>query len=247
MDDTPRPVTPVATQAIDPGLLQQVLVALAQLQVRNNERSESRSRDPKVPDVQTFNGNKNQYSVFLARLQNFFSLQPLTYDSDSKKIGYVISRLEGSAADWAVTLIENPAIGNNHKILNNWDVFLESFSKFSDPFVRRNATDALLSLTQGQNQSVLAYWTRFSDFLYRSDISPDSARPLFERGLKLELRERLVDKDLPEGLEGFVSAVVDLDNRLYRLRSDRRSANSSGSTGHAICIKWTAKTKFSSS
>ena len=65
MNEIPRPETPVATQAIDPGLLQQILVALAQLQVRNNERPEPRPRDPKVPDVQTFNGKKKSVlSIF---------------------------------------------------------------------------------------------------------------------------------------------------------------------------------------
>jgi hypothetical protein len=96
MEELPRSDTPIASQAIDPGLLQQVLVALAQLQVQNQLPTKRIPRDPKVPDVQTFNGRKNQYSLFLARLQNFFSLQPVTYDLDSKKIGYVISRLEGS-------------------------------------------------------------------------------------------------------------------------------------------------------
>ena len=223
MSDIPsRPLTPMATQAIDPGLLQQVLVALANLQLQANQRPVAPPRDPRVPDVQTSNGDKKQYSVFIARLQNYFSLQPNTYNTDSLKIGYLLTRLEGTAADWAVTLLENQDLGPNQEILNDWNIFLASFSRFSDPFARRNATDSLLSLTQGRNQSVLSYWTRFSEYLYRSDISPDSARPLFERGLKYEIRDRLVDKDLPEDLDGFVSAVVDLDNRLYRLKQDRR-------------------------
>ena len=50
--------------------------------------------------------------------------------------------------------------------------------KFSDPC---NATDSLLSLTLEKNQFELSYWTRFSEYLYRSDISPDSARLLFEK------------------------------------------------------------------
>ena len=224
----PRSNTPVGEQSVDPQLLQSMLVALTNLQMQIANQSGQTSRDPKVPDVQMFNGNKSQYSLFLARLQNFFSMQPSSYNSDSKRIGYVISRLEGPAADWAVTLLENQSVGNNLETLNDWNVFLNSFSKFSDPFSRRNATDLLLSLTQGKSQSVLNYWTKFSELLYRSDISPDSARPLFERGLKYEIRERLVDKDLSSDLDEFVMAVVDLDNRLYRLRQDRKFFNNSG-------------------
>ena len=182
MDELPfnRSGTPVSSQNIDPALIQQMLVALTNLQIQTQERFQSVPRDPKVPDVPTFNGNKQNYSVFLARLSNFFSLQPNSYNNDHKKIVYFISRLDGNAADWAVTILENPGYGENSLILNDWTQFLKVFSRFSDPFAKRNATDSLLVLTQGKTQSVLNYWTKFSELLYRSDISPDSARPLFE-------------------------------------------------------------------
>jgi hypothetical protein len=235
-----RPVTPAATQNVDPALLQQMLIALTNLQLQTqNNRSAPLPLDPKIPDVQTFNGNKNHYTVFVAKLQNFFALQPNTYSSDQKKIGYVISRLEGAAADWAVTILGNPDRGNNFDILNDWNTFIGSFRKFSDPFSARNATDALLSLRQGKSQSVLAYWTRFEDLLYRSDISPDSARPLFERGLKYEIQDRLVDKNLPNDLDGYVMAVIDLDNRIYRLRQDRKQMTnwtSRQSNSHSLVV-----------
>ena len=94
--------------------------------------------------------------------------------------------------------------------------------------MKRNATDALLSLVQGKNQSVLSYWTKFAEYLYRSDISPDSARPIFERGLNFEIRDRLVDKDLPDDLDSYVQCVVDLDNRLFRLKRDRQNTGGFG-------------------
>jgi hypothetical protein len=78
-----------------------------------------------------------------------------------------------------------------------------------------------LSLTQRNFESVLNYWTKFEELLYRSDISPDSGRPLFERGLKYEIRDRLVEKNLLDGLDAYVTAVLDLDNRLFRLKQDR--------------------------
>ena len=139
-----------------------------------------------------------------------------------KKIGYVFSRLGGTAADWATTVIRNPGVPGNVQIRTDWNMFMSAFSKFSDPFARRNATDALLSLSQGASQSVLSYWTKFSELLYKSDISVDSALPLFERGLRYEIRDRLVDKDLPGELDDYVKAVVDLDNRIYRLKHEKR-------------------------
>ena len=230
MEELPfhRPETPVSTQHIDPDLMQRMLIALTNLQLQGTGENRREPREPKVPDVQTFSGNKMEYSVFLARLNNFFSMQPKTYDEDSKKIGYVFSRLDGTAADWATTVIENSTLEKNILIRTNWNCFMEAFSKFSDPFARRNSTDALLSLTQGANQSVLSYWTKFSELLYKSDISVDSALPLFEKGLKYDIRDRLVDKDLPRDLDAYVMTVIDLDNRIYRLKQERRQRNGGG-------------------
>jgi hypothetical protein len=80
----------------------------------------------------------------------------------------IIKKLDISSHVWRIMVL----------ILNDWNVFLKVFSRFSDPFAKRNATDALLSLTQGKAQSVLNYWTKFSD--------PDSARPLFEKDLDMK-------------------------------------------------------------
>jgi hypothetical protein len=162
------------------------------------------TRDPKLPDVSLFDGNKVHYSAFVASIGNFFSAQPNTYRTDSQRISYVISRLTGTAMDWATCVIENPEIEANAAILADWNVFMHAFSKFSDPFAKKNATARLLSLVQGKSQSVLNYWTKFSELLYRSEISPDSARPLFERGLKYDLRDRMADKEYPEDLDQFV-------------------------------------------
>ena len=87
MEETHRPPSPVGNQTIDPGLLQQVLLALSNIQVQTSNRAGGVGRETKIPDVQTFNGNKKEYSVFLARIKNFFSIQPNSYNTDVKKIG----------------------------------------------------------------------------------------------------------------------------------------------------------------
>jgi hypothetical protein len=196
-----------------------MLIALTNIQVQNQLR-EPTPRIPKLPDVEPFDGSKSKYSVFMAKIQNFFNAQNSVYDNDAKKISYVITRLEGIAADWATTVIENRQQEGNFKILNDWESYSIAFLRFSDPFARQNATVKLLNLSQGPSQSVLSYWTKFSELLYRSEISADSARPLFERGLKKELRERMADRDYPTVLNSFVDAVISLDNRIYRIRNE---------------------------
>ena len=234
-DELPfRAGTPVSAQNVNPQLLQDMIVALTNLQLQLADRQLAPApRDPRVPDVPMCDGNIKKYSVFLSRLQNFFSLQPSTYNTDAKKIGYVICRLDGIAADWATTILGNVHLGNNSRLLSDWNFFLSVFARFSDPEAQQNATDSLLSLAQGKTQSVLGYWTKFSDLLYRSEFSPDSARPLFERGLRLDIRDRLADKVLPTDLDGFVQAAIELDNRLFRLRRDKRSGFGNADSGYS--------------
>jgi hypothetical protein len=51
--------------------------------------------------------------------------------------------LEGAPADWAVTFLENPDYECHVALMENWQLFLDSFSTFPDPFAKRNATDVL--------------------------------------------------------------------------------------------------------
>ena len=55
MEELPfnRPETPVSSQAFDPALLQQLLVALTNLQLQESLVERRGIREPKVPDVPT--------------------------------------------------------------------------------------------------------------------------------------------------------------------------------------------------
>ncbi len=223
-------MTSIQEQKLNPELMQDLLIALTNIQLQNQQRAQP-VRDPKIPDVEIYDGSKANYSNFLAKINNFFLAQPNTYDTGHKKVSYVISRLSGIAADWSTTVIENRMAPQNAEILSNWHAFQEAFKKFSDPFLKQNATAKLLACKQGHTQSVLAYWTKFSEYLYKSEIQPSSARPLFESGLKVDLRLRMADKEYPEDLDSFVSAVIALDNRLYRIRSETSRNRMESSTG----------------
>ena len=66
-----------------------------------NERDSSRqTRSPRLPDINKFSGERSKFSEFLVQLQNFFNGQPSVYDTDSKKISYIVNRLDGVAFKW---------------------------------------------------------------------------------------------------------------------------------------------------
>jgi len=69
-----------------------------------------------------FAGDRRYFKGFLAKTNLMFMLDPKRFDNDLIKVAYIISRLYGSAMNWAATLIEN-----NNPCLNNYQQFTSRF------------------------------------------------------------------------------------------------------------------------
>ena len=54
-----------------------------------------------------FAGDRRYFKGFLAKMELIFMIQPDRFIDDGTKILYIISRLFGSAMNWAASLIEN--------------------------------------------------------------------------------------------------------------------------------------------
>ena len=69
-----------------------------------------------------FAGDRRYFKGFLAKMNLVFMLNPERFSQDPMKVAYIISRLYGSAMNWAATLIEN-----NDPCLNNYEKFTARF------------------------------------------------------------------------------------------------------------------------
>ena len=69
-----------------------------------------------------FAGDRRYFKGFLAKMNLVFMLNPERFAQDPIKVAYIISRLYGSAMNWAATLIEN-----NDPCLNNYEAFTSRF------------------------------------------------------------------------------------------------------------------------
>ena len=179
-----------------------------------NERAgQSTPHSPRLPDINKFSGDRSKYSEFMVQLQNFFNGQLSVYDTDQKKISYIVNRLEGVAFKWIEPVVL-ASMTEYQPLLNSLTQFMAAFSlTFKDPHEQRKATSKLLDLRQGSG-SVLDYTTSFTTLLYRSSIDKQSAVPIFEKGLSSEIKARMADKEYSAEFDVFVSEVLALDNRL---------------------------------
>ena len=141
-DQTPsRPGTPVGeptfpstspqvlnnpTISLDANLVSSLLQTVSQqaIQFREmsshflNSNSISQAKGPKYPDVPLYDGKVKEFSNFLASVELFFINMP-SFSTDAQRVGYVLTRLTGTARDWATTLIQRRDVPQNALALSN--------------------------------------------------------------------------------------------------------------------------------
>ena len=232
----PRPGTPVkeptpntapTTLTIDVQLVNTLLQTVGQQseQLREvsaylvNSNASSIIKGPKYPDVPLYDGKVKDFSNFLASVELFFMNMP-SFATDTQRIGYVLTRLSGTARDWATTLIQRREIPENARALSDWNEFLRLFKRFDEPNSVSRNNAILLNLKQGERESVNSYYTRFCLAMNRSKYAenPEFARPIFFCGLKPSLRRVLAVETnnldlLP--FEEYVLRVIAMDQKLY--------------------------------
>lgn len=183
-------------------------------------------KEPKVADPEYFNGDRRKGKNFVAQLQNFFHLQHQRYPTDNIRIRYAISRLQDSAFNWALSILKDLDTDEGKEFWT-YQTFEEQFKAiFTDTDSERNATQALLNLTQGR-QSASRYVTEFSRLISEVAWNEDAAIiALFYKGLNDDLKDRLAhEAEPPTEINKYYSLVVRLDNRLYERRTSRKIQN----------------------
>ena len=146
------------------------------------------ARDPRFPDVPTFDGSGN-YRTWRTAIKGFFAAQPNTF-SDPRVRAYCIgARLTGSAAAhynlWAQS--PNPDGGQAEvELQRRLDL------AFDDPNRVTNARASLSLLKQGEAEDTRAYVLKFTTFLHDAAYaSEDTARDLFVNSLQPRIRQEV--------------------------------------------------------
>jgi hypothetical protein len=209
---TSRPATPIPEST---EVLRQLLAAvtqnqslLAALYGPKDSKGESSVR---LPDVPLFSGSREGSEEFLLKLENFFYGQAQKFNSESSKIAYIISRLDGLAFEWIKPILNDRLNPIKAQILSSTDAFVAEFRRvFSDPHQKEKATDRLLKLKQNK-RSVLVYYTEFINLFHQSSMGKESARALFYHGLDQNLLKTMATRSFSADFDEFVKEVLDLD------------------------------------
>ena len=180
---------------------------------------------PKMALPAKFTGKRHALRTFLNQLELLFTMHSNIYAADRVKIATLGSLLEGTAADWFNHYIEHAE--EHQALLNNWTEFKElmraTFGEHDRALIAANRITSLCQDHISMNQ----YVTQFRH--YASDLSWDDASLIhnFRQGLCKEIRDRLLNYDMPTTLNEMINLAYKIDSRLYEHRQAEAMAQRS--------------------
>jgi Retrotransposon gag protein len=179
-------------------------------------------REPKVPPPPEFYGKVSEYRNFIAQCTVTFVMCPHTYNTNERKVLFIVSLLRGNALTWAR---EIPA-DKNHPLRNDYDSFKIALDNlYLDRNYNALCEDKLCELRQ--EKSVALYATEFKSLVSPLDFNDPAKRCMFYRGLSSTVKTGLVTMGRASDFEGLVDQAIALDQRQYQARREEKKSSNS--------------------
>jgi hypothetical protein len=207
--------------------------------------SNASSKDAKINKPETFNGERDKFADFVVQLHLVFNNEEAAFRNDNAKISYAGALLRGAAKKWFTPHVnqETGAIA-----FTSWAQFMKRFrASFQDSDEKTAAERMLLNLQQGTDPCA-SYHASFVSYMATLDWDENSQIATFRRGLRPEIKDLLVGRDLPDTFDEYVSLCIRLDNSWREREQDRqnsggrvarittRSASDSHSGGNSTAV-----------
>jgi hypothetical protein len=181
---------------------------------------QSSTREPKMPDIPIFNGNRKSIKSFLVQLKNKFRAQPITFGDDQSRIAYLVSRLNDMALEWITPKLEENL---------SYSVIIHLLEQtFGDPQEAQNARAKLVTLKQA-DKSCSWYVTEFTRLAQLCNLSSAEYLGLFEIGLNSQVRVALALVEPTSDFETFVKTAIRVDKAQHDRRENGKSQHSNHS------------------
>jgi hypothetical protein len=192
----------------------------------------SRPKDPRLPDVETYDGkNVLKAREFILHLDIYFNGQPSTYGTDQAKLSYASSRLRGTAFSWVTPFLLLHENSQDHESSSNLNV--QSYAAFRSEFLRTfgeqdrivNAEAKLRSLKQG-NRSAALLAAELRTNSVDVDWNESALISAYYAGLNEDVKDKLCTLDLPSNLNDYLALVIKIDNRLFQRKREMQRGTS---------------------
>ena len=158
-------------------------------------------REPRVEPPPEFSGSISEFPNFIAACTLVFTLCPITYSTDERKVLYIVSHLRGTAMNWARNIVENP----DHQYRRDYPAFKTALNNlYSDRNFRARNEDKLSHLTQ--TKSAAAYAAEFQSLVEPLELDENSKCLLFHKNLKSSVKDKKSSSSKNPSSRPFVPA-----------------------------------------
>jgi hypothetical protein len=155
------------------------------------------------------------------QLHLVFNNEGAAFRNDNAKISYAGALLRGAAKKWFTPHVnqETGALA-----FTSWAQFMKRFrASFQDSDEKTAAERMLLNLQQG-TEPCASYHASFVSYMATLDWDENSQIATFRRGLRPEIKDLLVGRDLPDNFDEYVSLCIRLDNSWREREQDRQNS-----------------------
>ena len=184
----------------------------------------TRIRRPKVNDPEEFKGEKDKFKSFAIQLQTKFNSDGEAFDTESSKIYYAGSYLRGHAQQWYNSHIDEES--GTYDFTGYADFLSKLKSAWDDPDAKATADRKLRALRQG-NDTCSVYYAKFTGFSAVLEWGENALYSQFRDGLRDEVKDMLVGRDLPAEFDKFIDFCIKIDNSLRAREAERKKATKS--------------------
>uniref|UniRef100_A0A8C6XE84 CCHC-type domain-containing protein n=1 Tax=Naja naja TaxID=35670 RepID=A0A8C6XE84_NAJNA len=157
-----------------------------------------------VPDK--FSGQPEMFLAFMGQCQVFMAMRPEDFPDDRAQVGFVISLLSGSAAQWAM-----PLLVQNSPLLTDYQGFWQHMHlMYEDPIRTQTAARRIKDLRQGKCP-LQDYIAEFCLLCMDSTWNDAALLDAFQDSLSEELQDELVQVEVPPTLDALVVQCLRID------------------------------------
>ena len=174
--------------------------------------------EPKVNKPTEFSGKLSEYSTFISQCLLTFTMCPNTYNTDERKVLFVVSLLRGSALSWAREIAEN----ENHLLRNDYTAFKTAMSNvYLDQNYKELCQTKLDSLQQ--TRSAASYAVEFATLAAALTLNDEAKCLNFYRGLGQDVKDGMAIIGRASTYDALVKQAISIDQRSHQRRLESKS------------------------
>ena len=189
-------------------------------------RPQTRSPSPPVatrelifPEPPTFDGKVSEFDTFIAACDLYFEVRDQTFAKDSIKVLFVINRLRGGPAEWAMAVRRHDA---ENPILSDYAEFKQELTTmYSDRNAFAKAERKIATLEQTKSAST--YAAQFQTLASILGLDKNAKMTYFRRGLSTTVKTALsLVHPAPATFKVLVDRAVAIDQAIYEAEKESR-------------------------